>query len=164
MLIAILVAWRWTKPLTALLIAALLGTAVIRFWAIFERHFEWADLVQQCAAYALVAVSFARSLVGGRVPLCTQLAQRIHAELTPVEVAYTRRATLAWAVFYALLTCMILALFFAAPLRLWSMFVNFGTFGLMILMGIADHAIRRRVLPRHPAEGLPTLIRRALIG
>ncbi|MGA2188270.1 MAG: hypothetical protein ABSH33_07045 [Steroidobacteraceae bacterium] len=164
LLIAILVAWRWTRPFTAVLIAAALCAAVYRYWAIFEKHFEWADLVQQCGAYALVAGSFARSLIGGRVPLCTQLAQKIHGELTPAETAYTHRATLAWAIFYGLLTIAILVLFILAPLRVWSMFVNFGTFGLMILLGIADHAIRRRVLPRHPAGGLLTVIRRALIG
>jgi uncharacterized membrane protein len=164
LLIAILVAWRWTRPFTAMLIAAALCAAVYRYWAVFEKHFEWADLAQQCGAYALVAGGFARSLIGGRVPLCTQLAQKIHGELTPAETAYTRRATLAWAIFYALLMIAILVLYFMAPLRVWSMFVNFGTFGLMILLGIADHAIRRRVLPRHPAGGLLTVIRRAVIG
>jgi hypothetical protein len=79
-------------------------------------------------------------------------------------IVYTLRATLAWAAFYVLTSATILILFFVASLRVWSLFVNFGVFGLMILMGVADHAIRRRVLPRHPGGGILTVIQRALIG
>jgi uncharacterized membrane protein len=163
-LIGVILAWRWTRPLTALLIAAALGALLYRYWPVIERNYEWADLAQQCGVYGLVALSFARSLFGDRVPICTQLAKQIHDALTPAEIAYTRRATAAWVVFYVLLTLAIFILFFAASLRVWSFFVNFITFGLMMLMGIADHAIRRRVLPRHPRGGILAVIRRSLIG
>jgi uncharacterized membrane protein len=62
------------------------------------------------------------------------------------------------------LAAAILVLFFAASIRVWSLFVNFGTFALMVVMGFADHAIRRRVLPRHPGGGILAIIRRSLIG
>jgi uncharacterized membrane protein len=55
-------------------------------------------------------------------------------------------------------------LFFEAPLRIWSLFVNFATFGLIIIMGVADHAIRRRVIPRASDGGLLGIIRRAIVG
>jgi uncharacterized membrane protein len=164
LLIVVFLAWRWTRPRTALLVAALLCALLYRYWALIERNYEWADLVQQCAVYGLVALVFARSLLAGQIPICTQLADKMYGELTPLEIAYTRSATLAWGVFYGLLTLAILILFYAASPRVWSLFVNFATFGLMMLMGIADHAIRRRVLPRHPRSGILTLIRRALIG
>lgn len=164
LLIGLILAWRWTQPLTALLIAAVSGALLYRYWPAIERNFEWADLVQQCGVYGLIAASFARSLFASRIPICTQLANTMHGTLTPAEIAYTRRATIAWVVFYVLTAVAILVLFFAAPLRIWSLFVNFGVFGLMIVMGIADHALRRRVLPRHPAGGILTIIQRALIG
>lgn len=163
-LIAVLLAWRWTKPLTALLIAASLCALLYHYWPAIERNYEWADLAQQCGAYGLIALSFARSLFASRVPLCTQLAIQVHGTLTPAEIAYTRRATQAWGGFYALMAAAILILHFAVSLRIWSLFVNFATFGLMILMGIADHAIRRRVLPRHPSGGMLAIIQRTLIG
>jgi uncharacterized membrane protein len=164
LLIGLILAWRWTRPLTALLIGAVAGTLLYRYWPAVERNFEWGDLVQQCAVYGLIAASFARSLFAGRIPICTQLASTMHGTLTPAEIAYTRQATVAWVVFYVLTTVTILVLFFATSLRVWSLFVNFGVFGLMIVMGIADHALRRRVLPRHPAGGILTIIQRALIG
>jgi uncharacterized membrane protein len=164
LLIGLILAWRWTQPLAALLIAAFSCSLVYRYWPAIERNYEWGDLVQQCGVYGLIAASFARSLFAGRIPICTQLAHAMHGALTPAETAYTRRATFAWVVFYALTAVAILVLFLVAPLRIWSLFVNFGVFGLMILMGIADHALRRRVLPRHPAGRILTIIRRALIG
>jgi uncharacterized membrane protein len=164
LLIGLIFAWRWTQPLTALLIAVSSCALLYHFWPAIERNYEWADLVQQCAVYGLIAATFARSLLAGRVPICTQLANTMHGALTPAEIVYTRRATVAWVVFYVLMTAAILVLFVAAPLRIWSLFVNFGAIGLMIIMGIADHALRRRVLPRHPAGGILAIIQRALIG
>jgi len=163
-LIGLILVWRWTRLLTALLSAAALCALLYRYWPAIERNYEWADLVQQCGVYGLVAVSFALSLLAGRVLLCTQLAEKMYGALTPAEIAYTRSATAAWALFYALLTLAILVLFFAASLKVWSLFVNFATFGLMLLMGIADHAIRRRALPRHPRSGILALMKRSLIG
>jgi uncharacterized membrane protein len=73
-----------------------------------------------------------------------------------------RRATAAWSIFYALMTAAVLALFFVASPRLWSLFTNFVTWGLMVLAGVVDHALRRLLLPRHREGGILTLIRRSL--
>jgi uncharacterized membrane protein len=162
--IATLLLWRWANAAAAWLFAALAGGLLYGYWPAVERHFEWADLAQQCGAYALVALAFARSLFAGREPLCTNLAERMYGALTPLEIAYLRRATAVWGAFYGVLSAAVLILFWVAPLRVWSLFVNFGTFGLIIVMGIGDHALRRRVLPRHAGGGLLQIIQRSLIG
>jgi uncharacterized membrane protein len=163
-LIAIALLWRWTRPLTAVLATAAIGGILYRFWAPIERNYQWTDPAEQCGIYALVAVSFAHSLYGDRVPLCTQLAIKMHGELAPAEIMYLRRATAAWAAFYAAIAVAILVLFFSSSEKVWSLFVNFATFGLIVLMGVADHALRRRVLPRHNDGGILGVLRRSLIG
>ena len=155
--------WRWSHPLVAAALLAIVGVLLFHYWPLLTRYYEWSDVIQQCAAYAVVSLSFARSLVGGRVPVCTQLSDKLHGPLTPVEIAYTRKATVAWTVFYALLAAVILILFFTAPLRTWSVIVNFGSFGIIGLMFIADHAIRRRVLPHRPG-GILAALRQSLHG
>jgi uncharacterized membrane protein len=155
--------WRWSHPLLAAPLLAIVGVLLFHYWPLLTRYYEWSDVVQQCAAYGLVSLSFARSLFGGRVPICTQMTGKLHGPLTPVEIAYTRKATVAWSVFYALLAAAILILFFLAPLRIWSMFVNFAAFGIIGLMFIADHAIRRRVLPHRPG-GILAALRQSLTG
>ena len=164
MLIGVILVWRWVHALAAVFVAAALCAILYRYWPVIERNYVWSDLVQQCGLYGLVAVAFARSLFGGRVPLCTQLAKTLHDSLAPAEIVYLRRATVAWALFYAALTAAILILHFVAPLRIWSIFVNFGTIGLIIVAGVIDLAIRYRVLPRRPGDGIIAIIRRSLIG
>lgn len=163
-LIAAFLAWRLAAPLLAGSI--ILGIAALLYlsWPALERHYEWADLVQQGAIYALIAATFGASLRPGRVPLCTVLEIRLHGTLTPEETAYTRRATAAWGLFYALLGVAVVALYFAAPLRVWSIFVNFVVFALIAAMCAADYALRRRLLPRRPGASLLTALRQALIG
>jgi uncharacterized membrane protein len=164
LLIGVVLAWRWTRPATAILICGSMCAFLYAYWPFIERNYEWADLAQQCGAYSLVALTFARSLFADRVPVCTQLAGKLHASLTAAELTYTRHATVAWLVFYALMTIAILILFFAAPLRIWSLFVNFAAFGLIMLMGVADHLIRLRVLPRRPGGGILAIIQRSITG
>jgi uncharacterized membrane protein len=163
-LIGVVLVWRWTRPLIAVLTALLLAAVLYRYWAPIERHFEWADLVEQCGAYGLIAVSFVRSLFGNRVPLCTQMAAALHGDLAAIELDYLRRATAAWAVFYGVMTAAVLILFFASSQRVWSLFVNFATFALIVLMGLADHALRRRLLPRHGDGGILGVLRRSFTG
>jgi uncharacterized membrane protein len=102
-------------------------------------------------------------LFGGRVPLCTLLSRRLHGPLAPAEIAYTRKATVAWTLFYGLLALAILVLFFVTSLRVWSLFTNFAVFGLIGLMFAADHALRRRLLPYRPG-GIMAALRQSLTG
>ena len=97
--------------------------------------------------------------------LCApQLAIKMHGELAPAEVRYTRRATIAWLVFYVALIAAIVILFVDSTLRIWSLFVNFATYGLILLMGLGDHWWRRKVLPLRRHGGLIAALQRALIG
>jgi uncharacterized membrane protein len=162
LLIGVGLLWFWEWRVSALLIALLSGMLLYLEWPFIESHYEWSDLAQQCGIFGLVGLFFARSLFGGRVPICGQLAHQMYGALTPDESVYMRRATAAWAIFYFLLAAAILILFFVVPLRAWSLFTNFMTWGLMVSAGFADHALRRVLLPRHRQGGILTLIRRAL--
>jgi uncharacterized membrane protein len=163
-IIAAALLWWWGSRLWALLVVLVSAILFYRYWPLIERNYEWADVAQQCGIYALVTLAFARSLFAGRTPLCTQLAEQMYGDLSEAEGAYMRRATAAWAVFYGLMTAAVLVLFFAVSLRQWSLFVNFIAWGLMVLAGFVDHALRRRLLPRHREGGILTLIRRSLSG
>jgi uncharacterized membrane protein len=163
-LIGLVLVWRWTRPWVAILMFALTGAVLYRYWGFVRGNYQWSNLVQQTAAYGFVTLGFARSLSSGHVPLCTQMADKLHGPLTPAEVAYTRLATVAWAIFYALLTVAITGLFFVASPRVWSLFVNFATFGLIGLMFVVEHTVRLKVLPERPRGGALVALRQFLIG
>ena len=165
LLIGAVLLWRWTRQFVeSLIAAAFTGMLIFRYRSFLEVNYQWMDLAMQFGAYGLIALGFGRSLFAGREPLCTHLAARLHGALTPAEVTYTRHATVAWSVFYALIAAAILILFFIVSLRVWSLFVNFATFGLITIMGIADHAIRRQLLPRRPGNVILAALRQLLIG
>jgi uncharacterized membrane protein len=163
-LIGLALAWRWTRPWIAILICAVTAAVLYRYWGFIRGNYQWSNLVQQAGAYGFVTLGFARSLAAGRVPLCTQMADKLLGPLTAAEVAYTRHATVAWAIFYALLTLTIAGLFFVASARIWSLFVNFVTFGLIGLMFVAEHTVRLRVLPHRKRSGTLIALRQFLIG
>jgi uncharacterized membrane protein len=99
------------------------------------------------------------SLLGNRVALCTQLADKVHGPLTPQELRYTRRVTAAWALFFLLITGATFGLFLFTPLRIWSLFANFCVLPLIGLMFVAEYAVRRRVLPQVPRRGILAAVR-----
>jgi uncharacterized membrane protein len=153
-LIAVFFAWRWLPRWAAVATTALVAFLLVHYWTFLKTHYEWSDLVQQAGAFAMLAIGFGRSLLPGRIPTCSQLAIQQHGPLYLVEIVYLRRATAVWGVFYGVLAIAVVALFFATTPRLWSLFLNFGTFGLIGLVFVVDHAIRRRVLPRRPGGGM----------
>jgi uncharacterized membrane protein len=123
-------------------------------WPILERNFSLLYLLEDLGFYGVLSVTFARSLVGGRVPLCTYWADLVHGPLPAPVARYTRNTTAAWAVFFALVGAASLALYVYAPLRVWSAFSYFVTLPLVVLMFVGEYAVRRRVLPPLHRSGL----------
>jgi uncharacterized membrane protein len=151
--------WRWTGAPQALLAAAAAWFLLQHYWPLFTQNFTLVYLIQQCGFYALMAVSFGHSLWGSRMPLCTQFADRLHGPLTLRELSYTRSVTVAWVIFFMLNLAATLLLFELAPLRIWSLFVNFCALPLILLMFVAEYAVRSVALPARPRSGLMATLR-----
>ncbi len=155
----LLLLWRWTHLWVALLAAGAAAVLLRHYWPVLEKNFSVVYLLQEAGFYSLMAASFGVSLLGRRVALCTQLADKVHGPLTPQEVRYTRRVTAAWAVFFILITGATFGLFLFAPLRIWSLFANFCVLPLIGLMFVAEYAVRRRALPQVPRRGILAAVR-----
>jgi uncharacterized membrane protein len=153
-----LVLIRRSRP-TALLAAAVAALLLRRYWPLLRENFSPVYLIQEGGFYGLMALSFGRSLIGNRVALCTQLADKVHGPLTAPEVRYTRRVTAAWAAFFASIAAATLYLFYAAPLRIWSLFANFCVPPLIGLMFVAEYTVRRRALPQVQRHGILAAMR-----
>jgi uncharacterized membrane protein len=152
-------AWRSVYRRRALAVALLISVLIANSWHIVEGHFALAYLLEECGINALLGFTFARSLVAGRIPLCTYWADLVHGPLPCAVVRYTRTATTAWAVFFTLMCCTSIALYAYAPRSVWSAFSNFFTLPLVVLMFIAEYVVRRRVLPSEHRAGLLQSVR-----
>jgi uncharacterized membrane protein len=79
--------------------------------------------------------------------------------LHAAEVLYTRRVTAAWAVFFFAITALSLVLYRWAPLRIWSIYINFCVLPLIAAMFLAEYLVRRQVLPQVTGAGLLATVR-----
>jgi uncharacterized membrane protein len=157
--VGLLLVWRSGRRWTAVPAAAAAALLLHHYWPVLEGNFSVVYLLQEGGFYSLMAASFGRSLLGQRVALCTQLADKLHGPLNPPEVLYTRRVTAAWALFFVLIVAATVGLFMFAPLRIWSLFANFCVLPLIGFMFMAEYAVRRRVLPRASRPGIFAAVR-----
>jgi uncharacterized membrane protein len=141
-------------PLIIWLVAALGGLVLYDNWAVLEKNFSVVYLLQECGMYGLLAAGFGRSLRTGGVALCTRLADELHGPLNAAEILYTRRVTLAWTLFFALMGVTVAVLYVTAPRGVWSVFVNFLATPLILAMFAAEYAVRSRVLPHTERRGI----------
>jgi uncharacterized membrane protein len=159
LILGLVLLWRWSGALVALLAAAAAAYLLRAFWPLFAQNFSIVYLVQQTGFYSIMAFTFGRSLRKGSIPLCTQLADRVHGPLSALELRYTRQVTVAWVIFFICDVAANFLLFQFAPLRVWSVFVNFCSLPLILLMFVAEYAVRRRVLPQVQRSGLIATLR-----
>ena len=134
---------------TLLLCAAFfLSNTLWAGWSTLTQHFWVLYWLQDAGLQLLLSITFGRTLFAGRQPLCTRFAEMVHAApLTPQHEAYARQVTVAWTLFFAVMTLTSTLLFFLTPLTTWSAFANLLTLPLIALMFIAEYSIRRWRLP-----------------
>jgi uncharacterized membrane protein len=146
---------RQALPSYIVLAAAALGALLLYDkWPILEKNFSVVYLLQEFGMYGLLAAGFGRSLRAGEVALCTRLADKLHGPLNAAEILYTRRVTLAWTVFFALMGVTIAVLYVTATRAVWSAFVNFVATPLIVAMFAAEYTVRGRVLPHTERRGI----------
>lgn len=132
-------------------------------WPLLETHATLPQLIDELVLYGALAVAFGRSLRADATPLCTRFADQIHGPLTPEELRYTRSVTRAWTMFFATMTTLTFILYLGAPPRLWLKFVDFGIPPLILLMFLAEYAVRVRLLEPRDRHGLIASLKLLLI-
>tara|TARA_R110002049_G_scaffold53696_4_gene149837 strand:+ start:1336 stop:1971 length:636 start_codon:yes stop_codon:yes gene_type:complete len=146
----ILVLFLSTKQSVWLLgsLTVVLSTVLWFGWTTLTQHFWLVYWLQDTGIQFILFIMFGRTLFAGRQPLCTRFAQMLHSEpLSENHVIYTRQITVAWTIFFALMTLTSTLLFLLTPLPTWSFFANFLTPPLIALMFILEYGVRIWVLP-----------------
>lgn len=136
---------RWAGAGVALALVAALALA--QPW--LRLHGGWLYVAEHVSFNLALASLFGLSLSDPRGALITRLAQQVRGEhLPPDVVAYTRRATLAWALAFCAIAAVSIGLFLWAPIGHWSMFANLLTAPLIGLLFVIEYIVRRLTL-RH---------------
>ncbi|WP_077561856.1 hypothetical protein [Polaromonas sp. C04] len=152
--LAFLLAWRSARRplLLALWGAGCLGLYGASGWLV--GHYHWVFLLQDAGLQVLLGLMFGRTLRPGQTPLVSQFAALLHGSLSPAAVRYTRRATWAWTLFFAGMATLSLLLFWLASIAVWSVFANLLGLPLVVLMFVAEYAVRLCVVPQAERAGL----------
>ena len=140
----------------------LLGMTCIASWAgwsLIEHHAGFIFWIQDVSLMLVLFMTFGRTLLAGRKPLCVSFAEMIHGPLEPSHEHYARQVTWAWVVFFGMMALTSTLLFFLAPLAIWSIFVNFLTLPLVALMFIIEFWVRRYAIPDIPSGHILDAVR-----
>jgi uncharacterized membrane protein len=156
---------RWA----AVLIACGLAYALIGHWlstaqgtaALGELapYVAWVYYLQHVGMFLALGAWFGATLRPGREALVTRFARRAGQALDAPELAYTRRVTLAWTLYFAAIAGISTLLFFLGPLPAWSAFANLLTLPLSVAMFAAEFAVRLRTHPELCHGGLMRSVR-----
>jgi len=127
----------------------LLGGGVLaswQWWAVIAQHAGFLFWIQDVSLMLTLLVTFGRTLLPDRKPLCVQFAEMLHGPLEPAHERYAHQVTVAWVAFFGAMAAISTLLFFFTPLAVWSVFANFLVLPLVALMFGAEFLVRRRVL------------------
>jgi uncharacterized membrane protein len=134
-----------------ILLLAISGTALIK-WPVIEQHAGIIFWLQDISLMLVLFVTFGRTLIKGRKPLCVGFAEAMNGGKLPLSHwRYAYWVTVAWVAFFGLMAVISTALFFGASMASWSVFVNFLTLPLVALMFVIEYLVRRAVLPDAPS-------------
>ncbi len=128
-------------------------------WPSIREHSSYIFWLEDVSIMLILLVSFGRTLLHERTPLCLTFARMVHGPLQPEHERYARQVTVAWVIFFGLMATTSTLLFFLAPLASWSVFANFLTLPLVALMFIAEFMVRRRVLTDLPPSHILDAVR-----
>lgn len=140
-------AWRSSARPAMLLLSAAAAGVLWACWGELERNFSWVYFLQHAGTYAMLAVAFGATLTRGRQAMCSRFAEAVHGTLAPEVARYTRQITVAWMLFFVAISLMSGILFFFSSIEVWSIFANFLSFPLIVLMFIVEYLVRLRTLP-----------------
>lgn len=140
-------AWRSPARPAMLLLSAAVAGVLWAFWGELERNFSWVYFLQHAGTYAMLAGAFGGTLAPGRQAMCSRFAEAVHGNLAPDVARYTRQVTLAWTLFFMAVSLVSSMLFFFSSIEVWSIFANFLSFPLIVLMFVAEYLVRLRTLP-----------------
>jgi uncharacterized membrane protein len=111
-------------------------------WLLSPDGIVASSAIPHAVAYLSLLTVFATSLMPGRKPIITVLAEASRGALLPAVAIYTRRVTWAWCLFCAGQLAGSLLLWLFASVTVWSAFVNLCNLPLLAAMFAGEFAWR----------------------
>ncbi|MHB1268484.1 MAG: COG4648 family protein [Acidithiobacillus ferriphilus] len=130
------------------------GVALWHYQNILVHYLNWTYMIQRSGIFALLATVFGVTLLPGRTPMVSRIADLVHGPLNEQVALYTRHVTTAWALFFATMTALPLIIFIFAPHHLLFLLTNIITVTLVVSMLFAEYIVRCRTIPVGERSGM----------
>ncbi|HEC27332.1 MAG TPA: hypothetical protein ENI67_07980 [Gammaproteobacteria bacterium] len=137
---------RWTRPGPWHIVAAALAIILV---ISAEGNEQYIVKLVPLSVNGVLLWFFASTLVSGRTPLVTRFASLMRDDMPLAVLVYTRRATIAWTIYFLVMLIVSILLAFYAPIETWSFFSNILSYVLLLLMFLAEFTVRRMLLHEH---------------
>jgi uncharacterized membrane protein len=157
--LAALLAWQRRQRVLAALAALATAALVVQASRGGGLAVQTIYVGEHVAIHVLLAFVFGLTLQVGREPLVTALARRVHRGLTPDMVAYTRKVTVAWTLYFVVVAALSLVLYAAAPFAAWAAFANLVTPLAIVVMFLGEYLLRYRLHPEFERATLAQAVR-----
>lgn len=141
--------WRLHRPVVLLAGAVVLLILLLAAWPTLREHARLVYLAEHVGTHLALAFLFGQTLVGDAEPLITRFARAMQpgGVLSECKRRYTRRATLAWTLFFVGNASVSLGLYVFAPHAVWAAYASLLTGPLVGAMFVVEHVWRRFALP-----------------
>lgn len=116
-------------------------------------------LGQHVGIHLFLAFAFGNTLRAGHTPLITTLARPLHRNFTPDMVAYTRKCTAGWVVYFVGMALVSVALYVFAPFDTWALFANLLTPLTLVAMFVGEYLLRYWLHPEFERASFADAIR-----
>jgi uncharacterized membrane protein len=165
MLLAVAIgAWKagqcWLGAGAALLVAALCAQALLGINVSPQVLY----LAQHVGINLFLAVAFGSTLRAGQTSLITILASRVHRHMPPPMVAYTRNVTLAWTIYFVVISSASVVIYLTASFDHWAFFANLLSPVTVALMFGGEYLLRYRLHPEFERTSIADAIRSYMRG
>lgn len=136
---------------------AAIAAGIFALWhyqATLVIYLSWTYMVQRSCIFALSAFAFGITLLPGRIPMISRIAELVHGPLNVKVAQYTRQVTIAWTSLFGIMTVLPLIVFEFSPHLLFFLMTNAITMGLVVSMMFAEYAVRCRIIPVGERAGM----------
>ncbi|QFX94808.1 membrane protein [Acidithiobacillus thiooxidans ATCC 19377] len=124
------------------------------YQATLVNYLSWTYMVQRSCIFALSAFAFGITLLPGRIPMISRIAELVHGPLNVKVAQYTRQVTIAWTSLFGFMTFLPLIVFEFSPHPLFFLMTNAITMGLLVSMMFAEYTVRCRIIPVGERAGM----------
>jgi uncharacterized membrane protein len=96
-----------------------------------------------------------------RIPVAERFARAMEDDLSPAQVAYCRRVTIVWCIFFVFNGTVTAALALFAPLSWWTAYAGGVSYVLVGLLMAIEYLVRKRKFRKYGPSPIDRLIARA---